>query len=318
MFENLLHYAGIQKIIINTLFVSIPEEFYLVMFTLILVGEFEYWKEPECKRLINRFDYVRVFLPTIVPAILSETIRVTDFNSLYFQFVPFITTYILIIITNDIFGDASALRWMAKTIMFMLLGFLILAISEFLYVPFVLYQTDLTLVDISNNFLLYFTLSLPSRFLLYSLLLYLVSKKRTPLKGKLLKHILSNPVLSFIFSILVILNILFLQFAFKVISFKKVLETISHTSLFFILIAVVLFPIINISALLWCSYYIKNKEFKDKKLAREKLNILLKEIELFTYTDNYDNIKWKLKEIGMGIEEIAADLYTENETKRHR
>jgi hypothetical protein len=318
MFDTLLQYNALQKILMNTLLVSIPEEFYLVMFTLILVGEFEYWKEPECKRLINKFDYVRVFLPTIVTALLSEILRNISFNSNFLQFIPFIIQYIIIVFTNDIFGDASALKWMGKAFISMLLGFLTIGLSEFVYVPFVLYGADLTLVQISNNILLYFISSLPSRILQYSLLLYLVNRRRTLLKGRLLKPILSNPILLTIFAALVLLNITFIQMVYKAIVFDEILVTISHSSLVFILIGVVLFPILNISGLLWGFYYMKDKETSDKKIANEKLNILLEKIELFTNNDNYDNIRWKLNEIGMGIEEVADSLYRKNETDKHK
>jgi len=316
MFYTLFYWDAWQKILLKTLLVSIPEEFFLVMFTLILVGEFEYWKEPECKRLINRFDYVRVFLPTIVAALLSNILRYMDLKSGFFQFIPFIILYIIIVFTNDIFRDASALKWMVKTFMYMLLGFLIIGLSEFIYVPFVLYGADLTIDKISNNFLLCFVFSLPSRLLQYSLLLYLISMRRTLLKGRLLKPILSTPILSVIFSVLVVFNALFLQIMVKAIVFDKLLISVSHISQILIIIGVILFPILNVSGLLWSSYFLQNKEANDKKIANTKLCILLKEIELYTNNDNYDNIKWKLYEIGMGIEEVAASLYKEVETDK--
>lgn len=318
MFDTLLGYTGFQKIIINTLFISIPEEFYLVMFTLILVGEFEYWKEPECKRLINKFDYVRVFLPTIVAALLSEILGYMGLKSGFFQILPPIVLYIIIVFTNDIFGDASALKWIGKAFIAFMIGFLSIGMLEFIYMPFVLYGANLTIVEINNNFPLYFLVSLPTRFLQYSLLLYFVSRKRTLLKGRLLKPILSNRIPSVIFSTLVFINILFLWIMYKSIVTDKALISISHISQIFIVFGVVLFPILNVSGLVWSSYYMKNKEINDKKIANEKLNILLKKIDLFTNNDNYDNIKWKFNEIGMGIEEVADSLYKGNETDKHK
>jgi len=88
MYDTLFQYTGVQKILLNTFFVSFPEELFLIMFTLILVGEFEYWKEDECKRLINRFDYVRVFVPTIVAALISNTLRYYGLSSGIYQFLP--------------------------------------------------------------------------------------------------------------------------------------------------------------------------------------------------------------------------------------
>jgi len=226
--------------------------------------------------------------------------------------------YILIVFTNDIFGDASALKWMVKAFIYFTLGFLTIGITEFIYIPFVLYGANLSVTQISNNFLLYFTLPLPARILQYSILLYFVCKKRTLLKGKLLKPILSNSLLSVIFSLLVLFNIVFLELVVKAIVFDDMLITISQNSLILILVSVVLFPMLNISGLLWGFYHLKDKETKDKKIASEKLNILLNKIELYTKSGDRDNIMWKLNEIGLGIEEVADSLYRDNETDKHK
>lgn len=314
MLDTLLQLDVLQKILMNTLLVSIPEEFYLVMFTLILVGEFDYWKEDECKRLINKFDYVRVFLPTIISALLSNILRYTDLNSSIYQLMLAIILYIIIVLTNDIFGDASALKWMAKAFIFYLIGHLTLGLSELVYTPFVLYGANITMEEINNNILLNFLLSLPSRLLLYSVLLYFVSNKRTLLKGRLLKPIISNRILTIIFSALVLFNIIFLWMMYKAIVYDNLLVNTSHFSQILIVLGVVFFPISNVLGLLWGFYYLKDKEINNNKIANEKLHILLKEIELFSNNDNYGNIKWKLNEIGMGIEEVADIIYKENGT----
>ena len=241
MIDVLFNENIVGKILINTIIVSIPEELYAVMFTLIMVGEFEYWKEPECKRLINRFDYVRVFLPTIAGALLSNILINTGINFGFFRFLSPIVTFIIIVLTNDIFGDASAIKWMIKAFIFFLMGFLSIGISELSYIPLILYGTDMTMSEFKNNFLLYFLLSLPARFLQYSLLLHLISRKRTFLKGRLIKNLFSNSLVAVIFSLLVFSNIEFLQIMCKAIIFDKALISMSHISLSFI-IALLYFP----------------------------------------------------------------------------
>lgn len=313
MLYTLLQQNVFQKIVMNTLLVSIPEELFLVMFTLIMVGEFEYWEEPECKRIINRFDYVRVFLPTIVGALLSNILINFGFNNGFYQFLSPIVTYILIILTNDIFGDAYPIKWMIKAFIAFMIGFLFIGLTEFIYAPFIIYGTNLTMAKIHSSFLLYFMTSLAPRFLQYSLLCYLVSKKRTFLKGQLFKNILSSPVLTAILSLLVLVNILFLWLMYKTIVFDGVLESVSHFYQVLTIISVVLFPMLNLSGLIWSSYFLRNKDTKDRKNASDKLYKLLDEMDLYTNNGNYDNIKWKLNEIGIGIEEVAQNLYKGNE-----
>jgi hypothetical protein len=290
------------------LFIFIPEEFFWVMFTLILVGEFDYWKEPECKHLINKFDYVRVFLPTIVTAMLYNIFEYLGTNLLISQFIPPIVLYILISLTNDIWYDANALRWMSKTFIFVMLGFLAIGISKFIYVPFIVYATNLTIVDINSDFFLCFITSLPARIIQYSLLLYFVIRKRTLQKGKLFAPILSDTAHLLIFSVIVAFNIIFLCIMYKYIIYDRALLYIPHISQLLIIIIVILFPNMNIFTLVLISYYIIEKETTSRKLAAEKLQLLLK------YTDTYSineksNVGWKLNALETGIEEVEDILY---------
>ncbi len=318
MFDILPQYSIFQKVIMNTLFVSIPEEFYFVMFILILVGEFEYWKEPGCKRLINKFDYSRVFLPTGVVALLSNILRYYGLAGGIYQYIPLIVLYILIVLTNDIFGDASAIRWMGKTFIALTLGFMSIGVSEFIYMPFVIFSTGLNMTEISNNFLLYFTLSLPARFIQYSILLYLVCRKRTLLRGRLSKYIFANSKLSILFSFFGLFNVAYIFVMYKAVVYDKALVLMSLSSQIITVIGIILFPLVNTLGLMWIPYYVKNLEAIDKKNAAEKLQNLINKIEVYTNNGEYDNIRWKLNEIGIGIEEVSNSLNRDNETDKHR
>lgn len=46
MLDTLLQYNALQEILMKTVLVSVPEEFYWVMLTLILVGELDYMYNP--------------------------------------------------------------------------------------------------------------------------------------------------------------------------------------------------------------------------------------------------------------------------------
>lgn len=318
MFDTLLQHGIFQKVIMNTLLVSIPEEFYFVMFVLILVGEFEYWKEPGCKRLINKFDYFRVFLPTGVVALLSNIFRYNGLDYGIYQYIPPIVLYILIVLTNDIFGDASAVKWMGKTFISLTFGFMTIGVSEFIYMPFVLYSTGLTMSEISNNFLLYFTLSLPARFLQYSILLYLVCRKRTLLRGRLFKYIFANSKLSILFSLFGTFNVVYIVVMYKAVVYDRALALMPISSQIITVMGIILFPLVNTLGLMWIPYYIKNLETIDKKNATQKLQNLINTIEIYTNNGDYDNIRWKLNEIGISIEEVSNSLYKDNETDKHR
>lgn len=309
MLNQLLQLDTIQIIILNTIIVSIPEELFLLMFTLILVGEFEYWTDEECKKLIHKYDYVRILVPTLAGAVLSNILRYSGLNFGAISLIPPIIFFILIILTNDIFGDASALKWTVKSFVFLLLGLIILYITEFTYTPFVIYATGKSLKEVNNDLLLNFLFSIPSRLIQYSILAFFVVKRRTLLKANIIKIIFGSKILAMWTLIIVTFDFTFMFIMVKVVGYEKVLASMPSELRFVVIIAICVFPILNISALLWCIYYVENRAKRKQKEVAEKLNILSNEIKKYTINENYDNIKWKLHEIETYIKQVGQSLY---------
>lgn len=307
MFSNIIvQWDVIQKLFLNTILVSIPEEFFMVIFTLILVGEFDFWKEEECKKLLNRWDYGRLFIPTIAGALVSNILRfilkVEDST------IPtLLTIFILMILTNHIFSDASAFKWIGKVFLFLLLSAIIVGVSELIYVPFIISGTGKDIVDINQNILSNVLISLPSRVFQYMLLFYFVSRKRTLLKGNVYKNIMSSPILLLFISIISLFDLTFFIVANKLIVQQKIIDNLSLFNQVIVVIGVILFPIINLSGLLLSIYYLKNQELKTLNNSHTQLNELLKKIRNQKESEGNASL-WKLNEIGMGIEEVAASM----------
>lgn len=308
-FGALLQLETVQKIIINTLLVSIPEELFLVMFILIMLGEFEYWKEDECKKIINNWDYSRILIPTIVAALLSNILRYTIVDFDISTPVSIIVFYILIILTNDIFGDASCAKWMGKAFIFLIFGSLIMFVIEFSYIPFVLYSSGKSINEINNDVMLNFVVSIPSRLIEFIIIAVFIIKKRTLMKAKIIGLIFENRILATFTIVIAIFSFSIALLMAKLIGYEKVLGNITPSLRFIIIIGICIFPIINISGLVWCVYYVENRAFQKQKVTRDKLNNILNNVKICTANDNYDTIKWKLNEIVMDIEDVSNNLY---------
>jgi len=316
MFDTILPYWDIIiKIILNTVLVSIPEEIYLVMITLILVGEFDYWKEEECKKIINRWDYSRILIPSVTVALLLNVARYTNMDVNISSTVCLIIFYGLIVITNDVLKDARPLKWMSKAFIFLIVAQISVGLIELLYIPFILYGTGKTIDEINNNIFINFLVSLPTRLIQLMILAFFVSKKRTLLKGNLIKCLVSSPVISILISAVIIFDLLFLFIMHKVILNERILLSVPHAMQILVIVGAVLFPILNISGLVWAIYYNKNREMIDKRNTSNKLENLLDDIKSYTNDENYEDIRWKLNEIGNAIEEIAENLYSEKNSK---
>lgn len=308
MLEALLQWDTLRKIIINTLLGSIPEELFLVMFTLILIGEFDYWKEPECKKLINRWDYARIIIPTVGAALASNIVRYTVADFDLSLPVTVLSLFILIIVTNDIFGDASAVKWAIKAFVILLAGSIIVGISELVYIPIILYGSGESINQINQNVFLNFLVSIPSRIILYLILAYMINRKRTAQKIKILKNMYSSPVLLIILQLVLISNFLFLFFAFRIIVYDKILTDLESFYQALIVILVVIFPVANIAGFILCISIMQSNAQKRMQRAAENLRLLIDKMEDYTNKSNHDDMNWKLNEFGMGIGEIAASL----------
>ncbi len=303
----------IGKILLNTILVSIPEELYLLMFTLILVGEFEIWGDENCKKIFHDYDLARILVPVISAALLSNIFRYCELDNNILQIVPIIVFYILIVLTNDIFGDSSAAKWMGKVFLFLGLAFLILVLAEFSFATLFLYVSGKTVTEMNSNILLNFAVSIPPRIIEYSVLIFFIVRKRTLLKANLIIPILESKISLFLTIVVLVFDLAFMLIMIRIVTYEKILNNISESFRIVIILGITFFLLINLSALVWGFYNIKNRELQDKKDVSGRINDLVKEINTYTVTDKYDSIKWKLYEISKEMNEISACLYNSRE-----
>lgn len=316
MLEALLQWDTLQKILLNTLLVSIPEEFYVVMFTLTIMGEFDYWDEPARKKLINIWDYPRIIIPVIATSLVSNVLRYIGFEFGIGSLIPVVVLYVTIVLTNDITNDAKPFRWMGRALGSLSIALIILGLSELVYTPFLINGTGKTIEQINNDIWRNFLSALPSKVIVYSALAYVIVKRRTLLKGNVFKCIAESRFLSVTILFIVAFDLFFVYAVYNLTVYWRLLANLSHFTQVLVIITVVLFPLLNISAFIWVIYYVKNKEMQDKKVVHDSLNRLFSEIMEYTNEENYDNLKWKLNEIGADIGKIAGDLYNSEKKEK--
>jgi len=299
------HGNTISKIILNTIFVSIPEEIYLVMFTLILTGEFDYWQFKGYKRLINKGDWSKILIPSITFAVMSNIFRYTGLNNAIYSIIPIIIMFILIVLTSEVLKDGNPSRWIKRALLIYIIAALSVGLSEFLYTSIILYSTNLTMVEVNNNITLNFVMSLPARVIQYTLLIYFVLIKRTVLKGNIFKIFTSNHLLMNLFIFIVILNSAFLAILYKIIIYNKVLINLPNIIKAIIIMGVMTVPVLNITGFILATYYLENKALISKKKTSNTLENILNDIKTYTVNNNYETIQWKLKDICTKIEDAV-------------
>lgn len=297
------------KIIINTIFVSIPEEVFFVLFTYVLMGEFDQWKDEDCKKLFQPWDYARILVPAVSAALISNILRYTGAGEGFISSGTLLVLIIGIVAMGDIFNNARVAKWIGEVILFIFLAAICAAIMELAFIPFVVYGINKPLAEINNNMLSNFLLTIPLKIMQYSLLAYMIARKRSLLRARIIKMITENRVLLVIILIALFTDVSFLVFMNKLVCYDNVLTSLSIMLRLVTIICICLFPILNLLAIVWCTYLVKNNEAINKKEASDKIKNVVAQINSYMESGDYVNVKWTLNGFKANLEEVANGLY---------
>lgn len=252
---------------LNTIFVSIPEEFVWVVFTLILLKR---WDLLDIYRW--KYNLKQIMIPVIPVAIAINLMRyVLHINSL----VNFITIEIMMcclviyLIKKNNFLQEK-INYIKIILSVLLADFIIILMTEIISVLSIVFIFNLNINEINNNVVFNIVLSILPRILQILIITYCIYKQNA---GKMINHIeviSKNKILSvstavFIFTV-VITIVVFARFIYGM----QYLSNYILITKLLLLILLVLIPVILIS-----SYFISicNLLYENSKLQREKENI---------------------------------------------
>lgn len=299
------------KIIINTLLVSIPEEVFFVLFVYIMMGEFDHWKDKDCKKLFYPWDYSRILIPAIFSAIISNVLRYSGASSSIVSFGTMLSLFVSIVAMGDIFNNARALKWIGEVLLFLLLGAMCAAIIEFPYLYILVIGMGKSLALINNNMLLNFFASIPMKIIQFIIIIYLILYKRSLLKVRMVSTIFTSRILMILTIIIFITNFSFLVIMLKVFLYDNVFSYLATEFQLLTIVGICSLPIANIFSLLGSIYFMKNSEIAYKKMISERINILVEEIKEYPIKGSHENINWHLNGLENNLVEIANNLYME-------
>ncbi|MCR4441308.1 MAG: hypothetical protein QHH10_04100 [Peptococcaceae bacterium] len=284
-----------------------------MLFTYIMMGEFDQWEDEDCRKLFQPWDYSRVLIPAVASAAVSNILRYTGASPDIVTLGTFLALFFGIVAMGDVLNNAGALKWIGKAFFFLILSILSAGLCELLYVPFLLYGTGESLLTINENLFLNFIFSLPSRFLEYSLLVFLLAHKRSLLKARIIKIIFESKVLVALTIAALLINLYFYLIMYNVVCYEKALVALPAGLRLAAVLGVCLFPVVNLSALVWCIYYLKNSETAKKKAASASLRKIVAEIKAYPEGGNRDHLVWALNGLAVNLEEVADELYSEEQ-----
>lgn len=306
----------VYKIIVNTFLVSIPEEIYFVLFTYIMLGEFDRWADEDCPRLFEFEDYPRIFVPAAVAAFISNILLYTVAKGSIVSPVTILALFAGIVAVGDIFNRPGAVKWMGKVLAYLLVAFMFLAFCEFLYIPMFLSVMGMTVAELNDHTLFKFLISLPERVMECALLAYLIARKRSLLKARIIKMVFESKLLTALTLGTLLTNVGFFVFMTRVVVHEKTLAAFPTDLRVAAILVICLFPLVNLAALLGCTYFVYNRGAGQKKEVAGNVREIITQVETLSENGNQAKVIWKLMGLYTNLERVAQDLYYEENRKK--
>lgn len=279
--------VDISGMILYTIFVTIPEELFIVVFTLILWRRFDLL-ELKLKNLM------KLAVPVCSGAIVANILRlVFGFTIDILPLIGIIVMYSLIVMTYKVFNFSE----MLKVFICFVISFLIPGIIQLSYVPLIIYGTNIPLSEFSKPSIMTFILTLPVVLVEVCIVLFILLRKYSRAKVSLIKTVFKSKILTVLIVCVLMFNIVFLWFVSRIISVDKVLIDFSFMIQVLIMVVILTFPVLNVSMLFIVAYNIVSKNAFETMLSKERLKTLMSILE--SNKDNGDYEKMDLTIDGM-------------------
>lgn len=267
MFRGVVVYM--VAMLLNCLFISIPEEIYLVFFTLLLMGRFNYRD-------------LRTYIPVIISAVASNLLRYSHIDPVPTMIIPVIVMIVSIQLSFKI-----KTKELLKLSGFVILSVLTLQIMQLLFIPLVLYTTNTTIDFFNHNIFSSVLITLPERIIQCGIIYYFSKNKINSENVSLLKVITSSRKLLVSFVILVTFNYSWLVIISILVGYRKELIDINTFQQLIIILGNIVVTLFNIHMYLFGVYCMKVKSINDKKLRDKRIKLIK---ALYTKDGSFDNI----------------------------
>lgn len=257
---------NILNALLNTIFVSIPEESVWVAIVLVGLRRFDLldwrrWKE----------NIKWLAIPIIPTAIMSNILR-------YVIKVPapvMTTTTILVLCSSIIYivmitdtlniTKKSKTLLFFKTILLFLLSTVIMCLTELSYFPILLFLENISANIINENILNNFLFSFPSRVLQIIILIYIIYNKTFNIKFKQILLIFKDKFLMTMLSVCALITILMILFLVNTLGNNIFINNYSNTLKILVATMIFILPTIFFGIVIANYIYYNSKYIKIQK-----------------------------------------------------
>jgi len=260
---------SIVNALLNMFLVSLPEELFVVAMVLIFIGrddllDLRMWKD----------NIKWVSIPAIGMSFIISFAKFINISKPLSQITGMILLYLLILVViknNNLLKEKTKYF---KILFYTALGFAIISILESYY-PLILTLTKTTILYINTHFIYNFLCALPARVIEYSILVYLLVKKRDDVKIELFDIILKNNFLKRSMVSLLIGVTITTMYLIKLIGIDLILINLSFSEQLIIVVMMFIIPTITITFILLIVNYILKVE---KRIQQTYENLAMQDI----------------------------------------
>ncbi len=284
--------------LMNTIFVSIPEELFLVSIALILCKRADLLKLTKS----NIIKGLLVILPIAIISNLLAALKVNQIvkslSSLVIMITCFSLAYRKELTTTDN-KVKNAIKIIIQSIIISAASFTIVILSEYVYMSVVLGRISASINEITKKWDIAFLYSAPSRIIEYTLLL--IAIKRKAIKDDFLKIIISDK--KYIVSTIVALGagLLVMYTISQAVILNKAFYLLPLRTQLANMLAVILMPVLY----LYSVYFVANGAIANMRRQKEveqiqanrKLKYMLNSIRQCTNNGTSDTINYIMKDI---------------------
>lgn len=245
----------ITDIILNMIIVSIPEELFMVLMALVIMGRYDFFDKYTVKKMFKKVLFIAV-----IPSVLFFTFTLFKLNiNIYLRlFINLIAFTISIMILTK---EKKILRLFAATT----ISYFLIIIFEFLTGTLFIYVFKVNNYSGGTSALTNFAMSLPSRILQYGFLYITYLNKNSIVKVKLIDIWRSNQIFRRLIYISITFNMIIGVFIFNKFTIEKCIQNLNYETQLFI-ITVILIMFIYIMVMPWITLY---SVYPSEKLRRK-------------------------------------------------
>lgn len=287
--------VAMGKLILNIIFVSIPEEIFLVAFALMIQKHYDLLKP-------TRKNVMRFMVPVLSLALFSNIFR--TFLDVKADIMPIISILILFVSTVIVYKVRN-LKQLLTFFASFVFSYLVGSIIQLSYIPLLLNTTGIKPDELNNYGYLLILISLPERVIEYCILFYLYNIRTSLVKIKIFREIFSNRILSIITICVFVLNVAFVTVIGKLVFFNRILSCLDVAIQFLVIEGVLIFPILNIATLFGVIYNMAAKEKFERMLSKERLETLVSILEMYANNKNYRKVNAVVNDINKHLKEMG-------------